>query len=192
MTQYSQHNEEKILLDHFGERNGKLLDIGAFDGKAFSNTLALIERGWSAVLIEPSARAFDKLMGLHKGNPKVTLVQALVTAHPGTLRRFHQCGDALSTTEQRNLDIWHETEFVETWVPPLSVEDLMSIFPGPYDFVNIDTEGTSVDVWEALLPLTFRWPEVVCVEHDGLPVEPKGYERIYYDGNNVILKRVKP
>ena len=43
---YSQHNEQEIILNFFNGRIGRYLDIGAFDGVDMSNTLALAELGW--------------------------------------------------------------------------------------------------------------------------------------------------
>ena len=41
---YSQTDEERVILEHFAQRpSGRFLDIGAFDGRVFSNTLALAE-----------------------------------------------------------------------------------------------------------------------------------------------------
>jgi hypothetical protein len=57
---YSQNDEERVIngvLDDAGD----FLDVGAFDGKLFSNTLKLYERGWGGVLVEPSPKAFDGL-----------------------------------------------------------------------------------------------------------------------------------
>ncbi len=56
---YTQNNEEQIFIDYFKNQNPSelcVLDIGANDGKTFSNSLRLIELGWSAILIEPSPK----------------------------------------------------------------------------------------------------------------------------------------
>src|SRR6186713_1166854 len=64
---YSQNNEEQIILDYFREgKRGKVLDIGANDGITFSNSAKLIELGWSAVLVEPSPIAYQRLLQQHK------------------------------------------------------------------------------------------------------------------------------
>ena len=66
MTDYSQNGEQPIILDLWAahqklERKdqpvphpGRFLEIGAWDPIHFSNTRALIELGWSGVIIEPS------------------------------------------------------------------------------------------------------------------------------------------
>ncbi len=192
---YSQGGEEEVLLAHFRGRRGRLLDIGAYDGRTFSNSLALIEREWEAVLVEPSARAFDALMRTHAETPGVRLVQALVVPDASRrLCRFWQCPDALSTTEDGNRETWERagTEFSETWTPSVSVRRLLRFCgaAAPFDFVTIDTEGTSGDVFRALMAEGAK-PEVICVEHDGRDVSYPGYVRTFFDGNNTILKRTR-
>ena len=54
MRNYSQNNEQDIILDYFGDFKGRFLDIGAYNGVDISNTRALLELGWSGVLVEPN------------------------------------------------------------------------------------------------------------------------------------------
>lgn len=61
MKDYSQNNEQKIILDYFGDFRGAVLDIGANDGVTLSNSRALVALGWRAVLVEPSPAAFVQL-----------------------------------------------------------------------------------------------------------------------------------
>ena len=35
---YSQRDEELHILGYFGDKVGRFIDIGAYDGKSFSNT----------------------------------------------------------------------------------------------------------------------------------------------------------
>ena len=66
---YSQNDEEKIILDLLKDQPvGRLLDIGAFDGKTFSNSLALFEKGWSGVVVEPNPESLVALIKLHGKN----------------------------------------------------------------------------------------------------------------------------
>ena len=51
---YTQNNEEALILNHFTNRNPSdltVLDIGANDGKTFSNSLKVIELGWHGLLV---------------------------------------------------------------------------------------------------------------------------------------------
>jgi len=62
---YSQQNEDKYLLKLFkieDVQNGTYLEIGAYDGIYFSNTLFLQnEYGFSGILIEPQKTLFKEL-----------------------------------------------------------------------------------------------------------------------------------
>jgi hypothetical protein len=61
---YSQFDEEKYVLEAFRGKvePGRFLEIGAWDAITFSNTRALVELGWSGVMIEPSPGPFLELM----------------------------------------------------------------------------------------------------------------------------------
>ena len=77
---FSQRDEEQVILDHFGDRVGTFLDVGAYDGITFSNTHALALKGWSGVCVEASPSCFVKLMKIlrtHFAIPLHTLVRHL-------------------------------------------------------------------------------------------------------------------
>ena len=64
MQFYSQVGQDRYLLDNFfrGKRDGVFLDIGAYDGETFSNSLFFEETmGWTGLCIEPLPSAFSKL-----------------------------------------------------------------------------------------------------------------------------------
>ena len=61
---YTQFGEDGLIaacLLKIGETNRHCFEIGAADGRFFSNTLRLREIGWKAVLIEGDDRQFEKL-----------------------------------------------------------------------------------------------------------------------------------
>ena len=64
MQFYSQVSQDRFVFEWFfrGKRNGVFVDVGAYDGEKFSNTL-FFERhmGWTGLCVEPQAAAFAKL-----------------------------------------------------------------------------------------------------------------------------------
>lgn len=50
---YSQNQEEKYILNHFKDKQGTFLDLGAYNGKELSNSRALVELGWAGCCVEP-------------------------------------------------------------------------------------------------------------------------------------------
>jgi FkbM family methyltransferase len=69
MQFFSQVGQDKFLFENFfyGKRNGVFVDIGAYDGEKFSNTL-FFERflGWRGLCVEPLSGAFAKLTSKRK------------------------------------------------------------------------------------------------------------------------------
>lgn len=136
MKDYSQNGEQRQILDYFGYRfdkhgevmvapraPGTVLDVGSNDGILLSNSRALIELGWSAVLVEPAETAFAKLLANNgvtgsgrkpddfSGTPgqfhamisggkvmapggRVILIQAAITTQDGPIE-FHSSGTHL-------------------------------------------------------------------------------------------------
>jgi FkbM family methyltransferase len=161
---YSQNDEEKIILDYFGERVSKFIDIGAYDGRQFSNTLALLERGWSGVMVEPSASAFTGL--IHNTLPhadRVTLVNAALHLTGGPITFYDSMGDAVSTFSEAHREKWKSAAPMRSIITnAIPVSWLWSRFPGA-DFINLDVEAYN---WELFQTIPFPSVQMVCVEQD--------------------------
>jgi hypothetical protein len=173
---YSQNNEEAVLLDHFGDKSdGTFLEIGAFHPTRFSNTRALIERGWSGVMVEMSPYALVDLIEAYKDNPRIRIVAGAVTinAQPPAEAWLDAITEgAISTTES-----WHRVKWtahleacgrkhVPFTAATISLAELCHLLPTQIDLVSIDTEGTS-----AALALAFPYDQfnvrAAVIEHDG-------------------------
>lgn len=65
MKFYSQVSQDRFLFERFffGKRNGVFVDIGAYDGEKFSNSLFFEQSmGWSGLCVEPQSAPFSKLV----------------------------------------------------------------------------------------------------------------------------------
>jgi len=199
---YSQNNEEQIILDLFKDEVGTFLDIGACDGKLNSNTLALVERAWAGVLVEPSPGAFQALYERHGKNPKLQLVNAAIGAHSHLAPFWDSWKTApgYGTTERLNRERW--TGLVGEWqafvIPVFPFAEMLATFRfPPFDFVSIDTEGTSPQLFQILLA-SHQKPRVICVEHDGWlqncieAAAPHGYREVAWNAENLILTTIGP
>ena len=74
MTDYSQYGEQKIIRDSLnkhGETNQWCFEIGAGNGVYLSNTKALRDDGWNAVLIESLDKRFQELISQSSENVRV-------------------------------------------------------------------------------------------------------------------------
>lgn len=166
MTDTSQYGEASAIVQHFAGRVGRFLDIGAYDGKALSNTWPLAELGWSGVCVEPSPVPFCGLMQNHAGNPRVKLVNAALDTQPWTgLQEFHATADALSTFNELHFDSFAKAGYpFQTILIPVGITwpMLLGAVGSSFDYVNVDVEGLNVDVLDAM-PIR---PELLCVEID--------------------------
>jgi len=195
---YSQNDEEAHVIRELGGMDppGRFLDIGACDGKLCSNTLALVERGWSGVLVEPSPRAFLSLLDRHGDNEKLTLVNVAVGASLETFSNLWTSPVELGydTTEVSNKDKWQiAMRFSRPYFVPIApLIGLLLYFGCDFDLVSIDTEGTSVDLFKAW-PLELSQPKMFIVEHDGRLEECRtkaaGYSTIAANQENLIFLR---
>ena len=186
---YSQDNEEVVILEHFGARVGKFLDIGAADGIHFSNTRALVERGWGGVMVEPSPRQFMQLWELYKNHTGIVLVNAALSAF-AKLVPFHYSPDTVVNTINKDVhEEWARDFTYWQWkIFTLPVERFLEEFPYTFDFVSIDAEGESWTIAKELLAYKMR-SELLCVEHDKNQLTAiDGYKLIHSNGNNTIWK----
>lgn len=183
---YSQGDEESVILELEGD--GNYLDVGSYDGKTFSNIRALADRGWRGVCIEPAAHAFAAM--LDDPPPGAKLVHAVIGPRTG-LVSFLETKDAVSTTSKAHARKWKQyATFVPAYTVSLRIQDLLADLPGPYRFISIDTEGTSMWLFRELAPLLDELEtEMICVEHDGAAVHLPGWKRVYSSAENVILRR---
>ncbi len=73
---HSQVGQDRFLLENFfrGKRGGVFVDIGAYDGETFSNSL-FFERtmGWTGLCVEPLPSAFEKLQDEPQGDLRAGL-----------------------------------------------------------------------------------------------------------------------
>lgn len=239
MKNYSQYTEQAAILGAFGfdaEGHGhgpdkpdcRFLDIGAWHPTIFSNTRALIELGWSGVIIEPSPGPFINLMRaclkcgdvppeVHVevdgrmpippmvcakcGGPRygdserLTLILAGVGLEPG-FTRMQATHDALSTSSEAEYEKWQKVGgfYGHYQCPLISLEQIANQYGG-FDFINIDAEGVSCDLFLHALALGWR-PRCWCVELDrgrehevAMAGTNAGYVSHVTTGNIVMVKK---
>lgn len=201
MSSYSQNDEQAHILDFYtkrGQKTGRFLDVGAYNGKTFSNTLALAESGWRGVCVEPSPHALRDLIQLHRDRLDIEIVGCAIVPHePTGLLTFADCmGDAVSTLSKDHAERWSTVvKYRPFLVQPISVRQLLESVGYDFDFVNIDVEGTNIDVARA-----FPWEQMtqvscICIEHESRTSELMdifqglGFRQITWNAENIIIGR---
>ncbi len=194
---YSQNDEERFILE-WTPKDGRLLDIGAWWPTNLSNSRALIESGWSAVLVEPSPGPMRVLLGEYGNNSKVQLLQAAVTAH-GKRITMQVTDYPVSTNDHKVYSLWQQdpaTQYLGLLiVPSVTIAYIFEEF-GRFDFIDIDAEGQSVEIATQLLESADNLlPQCFCVEHDGFAPQleaaarKRGYVNFHQTAENLVASR---
>lgn len=196
MNSYSQYAEDLHIVKHVeGVQSRRVLDLGAWHPTEFSNSRALIEAGWGAVLVEPSPGPLSNLARGYNDWPGVEIIGAAVGRQSGLIQ-MTVTDDAVSSTDRGTLEKWKGAGgyYGKVWVSQITLTDVFAQFGGGFEFINIDTEGTSVEVFKNLMELQV-FPHCVCVEHDDRIVElyqhaaDNGYRQLHLNGTNMVLGR---
>jgi FkbM family methyltransferase len=194
---YSQNNEEEIILPYFDAlkiKKGKFLDIGAYDGKTFSNTYALALKGWCGVELEPSPTLFPAL----KENLKdfdIQLINKAIGLKDAWGVEFYDCADAVSTFDENHMKLWStKIDYQKTKVDIISVNTLFKD-EVDHDFINLDVEGLNWEIYKELPFDRLTNLKMICVEHNNkidemyALIKPFGFEISLINGENVIFSK---
>lgn len=177
---YSQNNEEQIIREYFGsafDAEGTLLDIGANDGMTLSNSYPLIAfHGWKGVLVEPSEKAFEKLVHLYDGNSKAECHNVAINDKCGEVT-FYSSGahigrddsDLLSTIDPKEMEKWKgKCTFTKTTVKAVTIEYLLNSSEfNKFDLITIDAEGVDYEILTQL-DLTALMCKMLIVESNSI------------------------
>ncbi len=194
----SQNDEERVILEALGDAPpGYLMDLGAGDGKLFSNTRALMERGWSGMLIEADFESFGKLFELYKGNDKATLINAAIDPRDSVIEFWKAKPEEqglCSTATERNREIWKDHLAGKYYVGTITPDQIRNQFGVAPAMINVDLEGNSFDIF-MMFQTWVPTMKVACIEHDGRAVEigewgnKVGLRTAYLNAENIILVR---
>lgn len=185
---------------------GQFVEVGAFDGRAYSNTYGLAQIGWAGLYVEPIRSHYERCVANHSSHPAVSIVQTAAGAERQTLyprtdgAELYTLDDHLATVLAAN----------RTTQEPVEVYPLDTILlnqagwlrPG-FELLVIDVEGHEPAVLGGF-EIGYWRPQLVIIEahefHDrpGMNAHAPainayfklaGYTRIYADSiNNIYLR----
>jgi len=188
---YSQCGEQPIIVNHFKDLpNGSFLEIGAYDGISYSNTWALVNKGWSGVAFEPDEAAFEKLSFSLSKFP-ITTVKQGVGDHDGLVGFWDGGCNALSTTVDDHMEMWVKAgaKFKKTQIEMICWDTLIDQHGFDFDLISIDIEGNSVELFEMMPVERFVSLKMIVVEYDFKTIKLPGWHSIKRTSLNEILVR---
>ena len=189
-----------VLAGVLGLRDdGMFVEVGAHDGKSWSNTYQLACAGWRGIYIEPISELYQRCVENHSNHPNVICVQAFVAAeddeavamyltdgiYTGDLTFVHGNRQPLMVAQTRKLD---------------SILAEHSVIRRAIDLLVIDVEGYEPHVLSGF-SIDHYLPHLVIIEAHRYHSDPRysknagqigqyfidhGYVRIYADAINDI------
>ena len=206
-----------FFTNYFG-KIGYFVDIGAADGKHFSNTFILESIGWKGILVEPIN--YDNESMLKRNSIKD---KRCVYSESGLKLKFKEqsklegVADGMQSKEFSGL--WdHLSDYAKNLteghvyeVTTVSLNDLLDQYAAPnkIDYISIDTEGSEFEILRTF-DFTKYDVEIFTIEHNGNVyredviklLESKNYFRIpsghfnpgfedwFIKKNNPVLKKL--
>jgi len=194
---YTQNKEEAHILEAVKTlRTGKFLDIGAHDGKSFSSTRALVERGWSGYYVEPDPSVLPSLYAnaAEFGN-RVRVLPVAIGTKDSKMPFYSSKGDMVGSLEVSHVNKWSDRrDFELVEVNVVTLNTLSTSIGTQFDFINLDVEGLNWDVFTQ-----FDWklwnPKCVCIEYDNKLYEMaeimqrNNYKITYTSPENLVAVR---
>jgi FkbM family methyltransferase len=159
---YTQNDEERIIVDYFGNYKGVVVDIGANDGRTFSNSLRLIELGWRAYLVEPHFEAYLKSVAEHEDNDDVKCFNLGIGPSTQEVPFLIGSDSLLSTTHHEYKHIFKYCEFSEGVMQQMTWRHFYDMIDKPViDFLSVDAEGMD---WDIIQQIDLTEVKMVCFE----------------------------
>lgn len=198
---YSQNQEEKYILEYFGEYRGTFISIGENDGITLSNVRALAELNWQGVMVEPSPLAFIKLKENYKDKKGFYLYNIAIGTHNGRMK-FYESGThlnkgdvgLLSTGNPEEMKRWPGEKFEEREVICYRWKTFLNRLKiKKFDFISLDAEGMCMEILEQI---DLKDTKLVCIEFNGDQSLKAKYDAympefkvIYTSAENLIYAR---
>jgi FkbM family methyltransferase len=168
---FSQHGEDYLLDQMFRDQlAGTFVEIGCIDGRRFSNTLVLEQRGWRGMCVEAHAAYIDLL---RRNRPNSTVVHCAVGACDGGEVTFYaNSRGSLSTLDpsrEEDFRARYSTNFTGFEPQQVKLRGISSLLQEhgveKVDVLSLDIEGCEVPALRSIDYHRHR-PRVLIVECD--------------------------
>jgi FkbM family methyltransferase len=156
---YSQFKQDQLVNEFFfkNKKNGFFVDIGAHDGKTFSNSLFFEELGWNGICVEPNPKIFKSL----ETNRKCKCFEVAVSDKVGTSSFFQITSDIdmLSGLTDEFTEEAKQRIIIEMQKDPKAfnyIEVKTDTFENIVsdttyiDFLSLDTEGNELKILKSI------------------------------------------
>jgi FkbM family methyltransferase len=153
---FSQFGEDKWIVDNLHyPLNGIFVDVGASDGISGNNTYFFEKIGWQGLCIDADPSHHASL----KENRRLVETCAVSSVRGEVEFYRHNTDSTWSGIYPRGED------YTPIKVQSRTLEDLLGLHDiDKIDLLDIDVEGSEIDVWNSFDPELYQ-PEVVIIEY---------------------------
>jgi FkbM family methyltransferase len=208
---YSQNGEDFLIDLLFDDKEtGFFVEVGCIDGRRFSNTLILEERGWKGLCVEAHK---DYIELLRRNRPNSIISPCAVGEKDDeSVPFFANARGSLSTLDRSRENQFQRvygvnfSGFVEQDVQMRRLDTLFREFGiKNIDILSLDIEGYEIQALQGI-DFSIYKPDVMLIESDSPQheqqldeiLEPYGYiksvkvsKNIFYLLNPVLVKRIQ-
>tara|TARA_Y100000996_G_scaffold397398_1_gene364390 strand:+ start:449 stop:1120 length:672 start_codon:yes stop_codon:yes gene_type:complete len=154
---YSQCGEDLFIKNFFrNKRNGKFVDLGAYNPIKYNNTYLLYQKGWTGINIDLNETSIDQFNIIRKKDKNI--IAAISDKKIKTKVYFENLFSPLNTLVKNFNSEISEKNF--KYMKTKKFEDLIK---RRIDFINIDIEGMDFKVLKSI-NLKFYKPKLICIE----------------------------
>lgn len=186
-----------IMAGVFGLKTfGHFLEVGAYDGKTYSNTWQLAELGgWTGVYVEPVPHLYNACLLNHALHTNVDVVNAFVTSDDDGYADIYTSDYINMYTGDKDFmkEFMPDNAQLVATVKKTTVDKLLSEyeFPSNFDLLVIDAEGHELDVLAGSMILERWMPQMVIIESHEFATDKRlrvhtraineYFDRVYYN-----------
>lgn len=195
---YSQHDEERFILDKFRDKCGRFLDIGAHNGVDLSNTRALYDLGWSGVFVEPSPVIFSQLLDNYPTTDRIKLLNCAVDVESKISIFLENNGGyvaTLSREHQKMCSEFYGSCFRGMYLNTVTFNELLDSFGTDFDFISLDVEGMDFELLRSMDFSRLAATKMLCVEQknseSGMEeyLSKFGFVKVHQTEENLLVAR---
>lgn len=194
------------LLRNLHKQNGYYVDVGANDGRAFSNTYHLDLAGWRGILVEPilhkvfrqkELRSLDRNHFIYAACVDTNYSQETVKLSYSGLMTIAESisSKAELSWADHGAEFLNSNEFIaEIWAPAKTLTSILDACGAPQEieFLSLDVEGAESSVLRGLDFDKYKF-ELICIEAEFHSeairlLQKNNYEVIENLGANQLLR----
>jgi FkbM family methyltransferase len=163
---------DEYFNDIFGTKSdGYFIEVGAYDGISFSNTIPLVKNNWNGIYIEPVNEYFNRLQKNLGMFDKLVLLNCAISNEEGD--KYINIMNTLSSLNDEIIDIYNKID----WAKPSTLDvkkqkvecktltNILNTYNVPlnFDLLVIDVEGYELNVLKSLDFQKYR-PKCIIIE----------------------------